>query len=89
MCWVDLKQPTDGLGLEPRGFVHALGRATSRGAQQELYVLRGEDPQDGVDDGGLADPRNLAVHAGVLKRRTADRRPVRSGAVRQTTALTA
>jgi hypothetical protein len=50
---VDLEQSMDGLGLEPRGLVHALGRAAGRGAQQKSHVLRGEDSQDGVDDGGF------------------------------------
>ena len=69
---VDLEQAMDGLSLEPRGFVHALGRTTSGGAQQELDVFRGEDLQNGVDDGGLAHPRPAGNHQDRGRERQSD-----------------
>ncbi len=52
---VDLEQPVDGLGLEAGRLGHALGGAAGGRAEQELHALGREDPQDRVDDGGLAD----------------------------------
>ena len=54
---VDLEQPVNGLGLEPGRFGHALGGAAGRGAQQQAHALGGQDAQDRVDDGRLADTR--------------------------------
>ena len=47
----------DGLGLEAGRFGHALGGPAGRGAQQQADALGGEDAQDRVDDGRLADAR--------------------------------
>ena len=51
---VYLEQAVDRLCFEPGGLAHPLGRAPGRRAQQEIYVLRGQDSQDGIDNGRLA-----------------------------------
>ena len=54
---IDLQQPVNGLGLLPRCLAHALGGAARRRAQKHLHLLRPQDAQDRVHDGGLADAR--------------------------------
>jgi hypothetical protein len=51
---IDFEQPTDRFCLESRRFRHPLCRAACRGAEQHLH---GQNAQDRVDDGGLADTR--------------------------------
>ena len=54
---IDLEQPMNGLGFEPGGFRHTLGGAAGWRAEQQVHALGGENTQDGVDDGRLADAR--------------------------------
>ena len=54
---IDFEQAMDGAGIAAGRLAHALGGAPGRRAQQDRDILGGEDAQDGVDDGGLADAR--------------------------------
>ena len=45
------------LGFEPSRFSHPLGSSAGRRAEQQLHALGYQDPQNGVDDGRLADAR--------------------------------
>ena len=70
---VDLKQPVDGLCLEPCRLAHALGGAARRGAEKQPHALCREHPQDRLDDGGLADTRPAGNDEHLGPQRQADR----------------
>ncbi len=52
---IDLKQPMDGFRFVPRRLAHALGGASRRRAEEHLDMLRLQDAQDRIHNGGLAD----------------------------------
>jgi hypothetical protein len=60
---VDLKKPMDRLGLVSGCLGHAFGRTSGRRAQEEADFFRGENAQDGIHEGGLADTRAASVSA--------------------------
>ena len=52
---IDFEQPVDGARLESRRLGHAPRRPAGGRAEDQAGALGGQDAQDGVDDGGLAD----------------------------------
>ena len=70
---VDLKEPVDGLGLEAGRLGHALGGAAGGGAEKQLRALCRENPQDRLDDRGLADTRPAGDDEHFGNQRQADR----------------
>lgn len=52
---IELQMAMDGFGLHAGRLGHALGCPPHRGTLQEVHPLGGEDSQDRVDDGCLAD----------------------------------
>jgi hypothetical protein len=53
--WVDLEQSVNGLSLEAGRFGHALRGSPGRCAKGQADPLGCQDPQNRVDNGGLAD----------------------------------
>ena len=70
---IDLQQTMDRLGLEPRGFGQPLGGPSGRRRQRDLHTLGAEDLEDGVDQGGLADPGPAGDHQHLRAERQLDR----------------
>ena len=55
---INFEQAVDGVGPRSVVFAHPLGGPPGRRAQQQPHAFGGEDAQDRIDDGGLADTRS-------------------------------
>ena len=82
---VDLKKPMDRLCLVSCRLGHAFGRASGGRAQEEADFFRGENAQDGIHHGGLADTRAAGDHHHFRAQRGVDRR-ILAGGKRQASA---
>ena len=76
---VDLKKPMDRLGLVSCCLGHPFGRASGRRAQEEANIFRGENAQDGIHQGGLADTRAAGDHHHFRAQRGVDCRLLAGG----------